>query len=104
MVHMLHMLAATFMIASISLATLWTIYTNVVTISSHAHSLLPPWDAEPFAPFPTFQKYYRVFIYILGYVGASYRSTVYPSLSTKDGAQQSPASVKSQNGNGGSTV
>jgi hypothetical protein len=48
---------------------------------SVAHTFLPPWDAPPFQPFPTFQKYYRVLIYVVGYLGINARSTVYPSIS-----------------------
>lgn len=89
----MHLMSALFL-ATITAATLWTIYTNVVTISSHLHSLLPPWDNAAIAAFPNLQKYYRLFIYILGYMAAGYRSTVYRSISTQDGTQPSLAAVK----------
>jgi hypothetical protein len=50
---------------------------------SVAHSFLPPWDADAFKPFPGFVKYYKVFIYIVGYVAINMRSTVYKSISTQ---------------------
>lgn len=93
----IHLLSA-LLVTTITLASLWTIYTNLVTVSSHLHSMLPPWDAAPIAAFPTLQKFYRLFIYLLGYLAAEYRSTVYPSLSTKDGQQPSQAAIKSTNG------
>jgi len=91
-------MVATIMWAGISIATLWTVYTNIVTISSHLHSLLPPWDNDAIAQFPTLQKYYHLFIVFLGYAGASYRSTTYQSISTKDGQQPSSNAVKSTGG------
>lgn len=57
--------------------------TRVVFVASILHSVLPPWDAEPLKPFPTFQKYYRLLIYVIGYIAISARSTVYPSISTQ---------------------
>lgn len=98
---MSHYLVASLIAVTMTLATAWTIYTNVVTVSSHLHSLLPPWDGDAIAAFPTFQKWYRLFIYFLGYVAASYRSSVHPSISTQNGTVLSPAAVKSQNGHGG---
>ena len=59
------------------------IITDVVFLSSLSHSLLPPWDAEVFAPFPTFQKYYKVLVYVIGFMGLNARSTVYRSISTE---------------------
>lgn len=56
---------------------------EIVGGASLLHSLLPPWDAEPFQPFPTFVKYYKVFIYVLGYIAINLRSTVYKSISTQ---------------------
>lgn len=56
---------------------------DVMVGCSIAHSFLPPWDAEAFQPFPTFTKYYKVFIYVLGYVAINARSSVYKSISTQ---------------------
>jgi hypothetical protein len=44
---------------------------------------LPPWDADAFQPFPSFVKFYKVLIYVVGYVAVNARSTVYPSISTQ---------------------
>lgn len=52
--------------------------------ASFLHTFLPPWDAEPFQPFPNFQKYYRVFIYVTGYLAVNARSTVYRSISVQN--------------------
>lgn len=54
---------------------------DVIVGCSAAHTFLPPWDADAFTPFPTFQKYYKVLIYIVGYVGINARSAVYPQIS-----------------------
>jgi hypothetical protein len=59
------------------------IITRVVFVASVAHTLLPPWDADAFQPFPAFQKYYKVLIYLIGYVAINARSTVYPQISTQ---------------------
>jgi hypothetical protein len=48
------------------------------------HTVLPPYDADALRPFPTFQKYYRLLIYFLGYIGLSARSTVYRSISIEN--------------------
>jgi hypothetical protein len=58
------------------------IVSRTVVISSVLHSALPPWDAEPFQAFPGFVRYYKLFIYIVGYVGLNARSTIYKSIST----------------------
>lgn len=67
--------------------------TEVVTGASVLHTVLPPWEA--FSDFPTGQKYYKLFVYIIGYVALNGRSTVYPSLSTQNGTKTSPAAEKS---------
>jgi hypothetical protein len=54
--------------------TLKTI-TEIVAASSALHTILPPWEA--FDDFPTLQKYYKLFVYIVGYAGLNGRSTVY---------------------------
>jgi hypothetical protein len=53
---------------------------HIIVACSVAHSLLPPWDFLD--QFPTAQKYYKVFIYVIGYVALNGRSTVYRSIST----------------------
>lgn len=63
--------------------------TEGITAASILHTLLPPWEA--FNDFPTVQKYYKLFVYIVGYAALNGRSTVYPTLSTKDGTQSSKA-------------
>jgi hypothetical protein len=57
------------------------IATRAVFVASILHSVLPPWDAEAFRPFPSFMKYYKLLIYILGYVAINARSTLYKSIS-----------------------
>lgn len=63
--------------------------TEVVAVSSLLHTILPPW--EVFGDFPKVQKFYKLFVYIVGYAALNGRSTVYQSISTKNGAQPSPA-------------
>jgi len=58
------------------------ITTRTVMVSSVVHSLLPPWDAEPFQAFPGFVRYYKLVVYLIGYMGLNARSTVYKSIST----------------------
>ncbi len=53
---------------------LFVVVPQIVTICTMLHSLLPPW--EVLNDFPRTQKGYKVFIYTLGYVGGSARSTV----------------------------
>jgi hypothetical protein len=78
-----------------SVASLWSLWTSIVTICSAAHTFLPPWEA--FNEFPTLQKYYKLFIYLIGYVALNGRSTVYPSLSTQSGQAPSKASQTAPN-------
>lgn len=54
---------------------------GAVGLCSLLHSLLPPW--EFLDDFPRAQKFYKVFIYVIGYVGINARSTVYQSISEK---------------------
>ena len=69
---------------------------DVVVGCSVLHSVLPPWDAEPIAQFPTFQKWYKLGIYLTGYVALNARSTVYKSISTAGGSKVSDASTRIQ--------
>jgi hypothetical protein len=84
----MHIAAFVWTIA-LSVGSIATGYAYFVTVCSHAHSLLPPWDGDAIACFPRFQKWYRIFIYFLGYAGASYRSAVNKSISTQEGTRVS---------------
>ena len=70
------------------------IVADIIVISAILHTLLPPWDADAIAQFPTFQKYYRLAIYLLGYVALHARSTFYPSISTSNGSKVSELAAK----------
>lgn len=61
-------------------------------ICSLLHSFLPPWDG--YQDFPRFQKYYKAFIYTVGYIAVNARSAVYPSLSTQNGTKVSDVANK----------
>ena len=54
------------------------IATETVVVCSILHNFLPPWDF--LADFPRAQKYYKLVIYIIGYVALNARSTVYRSI------------------------
>lgn len=74
----------------------WLDYgTEAIAICSILHTVLPPWEA--LSDFPTAQKYYKLAVYFIGYAALNGRSTVYRSISTKDGTQTSNAA---QNGGG----
>jgi hypothetical protein len=79
---------------AIGAGTVLTVYAYIVMVSSHLHSLLPPWDGDAIKESPSFQKWYRLLIYFLGYAGASYRSSVYASISTDNGSHVSEAGSK----------
>jgi hypothetical protein len=72
--------------------------TTVVATSSLLHTILPPWEA--FNDFPRLQKYYKLFIYFVGYAALNGRSTVWSTLSTADGSKTSKAAngVKTNGG------
>ena len=82
---------------------------DIVVACSLLHTILPPW--EFFDGFPTTQKYYKLIIYIISYIGLNGRSTVYPTISTNSGSALSQAAVQSptsplnnpNQGQGGST-
>jgi hypothetical protein len=63
--------------------------TEIIAGASLAHTILPPWEA--FNDFPTAQKYYKLFVYIVGYIALNGRSRIYPSLSTESGSKTSAA-------------
>ena len=58
---------------------LYDVVGGSVLICSTLHTVLPPWDWLD--DFPRAQKYYKAFIYLVGYVAISGRSTVYRSIS-----------------------
>ena len=74
---------------------------RIIVVCSVAHNLLPPFDWLD--GFPTAQKYYKLLIYIVGYVALNARSTVWRQLSTADGTKPSVAANGKANGktNGG---
>jgi hypothetical protein len=83
-----------------NIATIFHYISGITFVASLAHTFLPPW--EFLNDFPTAQKYYKAFIYFVGYVAANGRSTVYGSVSTKDGTTPSQVAQKVQQpGEGG---
>lgn len=73
--------------------------TETIAVCSFLHTVLPPWDWQPeavsvgLAEFPVAQKafyaifhnrYYRLFIYVLGYVALNGRSTIWKFISVKN--------------------
>ena len=67
--------------------------TEVVAVASVAHTLLPPWEA--FSDYPSFQKSYKLFVFIVGYFALNARSTLYQSISTQSGTKPSNAATGS---------
>lgn len=65
---------------------------DVVVCARLALTFLPPWEA--FADYPRTQRFYKLCIYIVGWIALSQRSRVYKSISTQDGTQLSTASQK----------
>lgn len=72
--------------------------TEVIAGASLLHTVLPPWEA--LNDFPTLQKYYKLFVFFVGYVALNGRSTIYPALSTANGTKPSEVVIKN-GGNGG---
>lgn len=68
------------------------IATETVAVCSVLHTVLPPWEA--FNDFPAVQKYYKLLIYVIGYMALNGRSTVYQGISTKNGTQPQPVQEK----------
>lgn len=73
--------------------------TSLVTMCSALHNVLPPWDWDPdfvkvgFAEFPILQKlfykvfnnrWYRILVYMVGFVALNARSTFWKSISIKN--------------------
>jgi len=73
---------------------------HVIVGASILHNFLPPWDF--LNDYPQAQKAYKLVIYVVGYVALNARSTLYPSLSTKDGTQPSNLATKPVQKNGDS--
>ena len=61
--------------------SLWTIAAETVAVCSILHTFLPPWDF--LNDFPRVQKYYKLLVYVVGYIAINGRSTVYKSISVK---------------------
>lgn len=68
---------------------IFDVVTGLTFVCSLLHSLLPPWDG--FGDFPRFQKYYKAFVYTVGYLGVNARSAIHPSISTQNGTKLSDA-------------
>ena len=56
---------------------------RIVAVCSILHNILPPW--EMFADFPFLQKWYKLFVYIIGYIALNARSTLYQGISATKG-------------------
>jgi hypothetical protein len=56
--------------------------TEVIAGASILHTLLPPWDF--LNDFPTLQKYYKLVVYVIGYVALNARSTLYQNISVNN--------------------
>jgi hypothetical protein len=67
----------------------FNIVAGIVLIASVLHAVLPPWDF--LSDFPTAQKYYKLVVYVVGYIALNARSTLYKSISTQDGTTPSAA-------------
>lgn len=62
--------------------SLYDYVSGTMIACSILHMLLPPW--EFLGDFPTAQKYYKAFLYLVGYVGANARSAVWKQISIKN--------------------
>ena len=69
---------------------------DVVISCSVLHTFLPPYDADAISQFPTFQKYYRLLIYLVGYIGINARSLVWKQISTDSGTRVSDVASNSR--------
>jgi len=67
---------------SFNLHTLVDHGTQIIALCSVLHTILPPWDMLD--DFPTAQKYYKLFIYVVGYVALNGRSTAWKSISVNN--------------------
>lgn len=53
--------------------------TSITFCASLLHTFLPPWDF--LSEFPKAQKYYKLVVYVVGYVAINGRSTINKSIS-----------------------
>lgn len=75
------------------------VVTKIIAVCSFLHTVLPPWDWEPttvtvgLAEFPLLQRafyavfhnrYYRLLIYLTGWVALNGRSTIWRYISVKN--------------------
>ncbi len=71
---------------------------QIIAGATLVHTFMPPWEA--FSDFPELQKKYKLLVYLVGFIAGNARSTLYGSLSTKDGTVLSPAVIKTNLDNG----
>lgn len=66
---------------------------GTVFVCSILHTFLPPWDFLD--EFPTAQKYYKIVIYLVGYIAINGRSSLYTSISVQNpkGPNTSPTAI-----------
>lgn len=82
---------------------------EVISFCSILHNILPPWDWKPkfveegLCDFPWCQKtfygilhnrYYKLVIYIVGYVAINMRSTLWKSISVSNPASQNVQNIQ----------
>jgi len=70
----------------------FNIVSAIVFFASILHSFLPPWDF--LQDFPKAQRWYKLVVYVIGYVAINGRSTVYKSISTQNGTTPSRATTE----------
>jgi hypothetical protein len=68
------------------------LHQQIVYWCTIAHNILPPWDW--LRDFPSAVRWYKAGVYIIGWGAGNLRSTVYQSISTKDGTTPSPVVIK----------
>ena len=65
----------------LTVAGLWVVVSNLISICSMLHILLPPY--ETFNDYPRMQKYYKLIVLIIGNIALNKRGDVvnlYPSV------------------------
>ena len=82
--------------------------TEVITLCSFLHTVLPPWDWKPkfieegLADFPTSQaafysifhnRWYKLLIYVIGYIALNGRSTLWRGIAMKNQGILTPPPV-----------
>ena len=63
---------------------IFAIVAMISFVCSILHTFLPPWDF--LNDFPRAQKYYKVVVYVIGYIAVNARSTVYNKISVNNPA------------------